>query len=173
MLQSIPLLLALIPLALSSPTPAGKPDQPSKFKPFSLPELYTFSPSGRPGNSPYSTLNVTVTDPNAKGKPTTKCTLQYTNIAEVPTGEIPCEDPTFTFRYIPVQGSREFTLVITHTYPYKSGTEISTTGSVTVESQVVGTPGNGFRIQCGGSGVCSGQLEGPPLEVPITSATGL
>ncbi|KAL8641705.1 MAG: hypothetical protein Q9226_008601 [Calogaya cf. arnoldii] len=155
-------LLPLLPLALATPTPAGKPDQLSKLNPFSLPEIYTFSPSGRPGNSPYSTLNFTITDPNAKGKPTTKCSTQYINVAEIPTGEIPCEDPTFTFRITEPPSNGAFTLAITHTYVAK-GSTTTTSGSVTVDNTT------GFGVTCGGSGVCSGRLEGPPLEVPVTS----
>ena len=57
-----PILAALTGLlSLSSAALIGPHDTPA---PWEVSSLSTFSPSGRPGSSPYSTVNITITDPN-------------------------------------------------------------------------------------------------------------
>ncbi|KAJ9132952.1 hypothetical protein NKR19_g9205 [Coniochaeta hoffmannii] len=55
----IPALTGLLPLAIAATI--GPNDTPV---PWEISSLTTFSPSGRPGSSPYSILNITITDPN-------------------------------------------------------------------------------------------------------------
>ncbi|KAI4185861.1 MAG: hypothetical protein L6R41_003875 [Letrouitia leprolyta] len=142
------------------------------FQPFSLPEIYTFSPSGRPGSSPYATLNATVTDVNVDGKPTTKCTTQWIFGEQPPSGDIPCADPSFILHITEFKGIGQFTLTLNHTYPLKTGTKISTSGSLTLDNQATD---RNFVCTYGASGVGSCAIaEGKaPLEAPIDSVTGL
>ena len=48
-------------LSLATAATIGPNDTPA---PWEISSLRTFSPSGRPGSSPYSILNITITDPN-------------------------------------------------------------------------------------------------------------
>ncbi|KAB5545758.1 hypothetical protein GE09DRAFT_218451 [Coniochaeta sp. 2T2.1] len=57
-----PILTALTGLlSLSSAALIGPNDTPA---PWEISSISTFSPSGRPGSSPYSIVNITITDPN-------------------------------------------------------------------------------------------------------------
>lgn len=68
------------------------------LQPWQITILNTHQPSGRPGNDPHSTINVTIGDPNtitsgqAVFPPTSaKCSLQFLTSADVPWGvEQPC-----------------------------------------------------------------------------------
>lgn len=136
------------------------------FQPFSIPEIFTFSPSGRPGSSPYQTLNFTITDNNDEGKATTKCTTQWVS-GEKPEGEIPCVDPSFTFHVNDFNGIGQFTLMLKHTYFLKAGMDISASGDLTLNNS---TPDPNFQCTYGASGVEScGIPDGKaPLKAPIT-----
>ncbi|KAL8655616.1 MAG: hypothetical protein Q9210_000781 [Variospora velana] len=132
--------------------------------PFSLPEILTISPSGRPGDSPYATLNLTVT-----GEPGTKCTTQWMSSERPPEGDIPCADPSFAFRVTEFKGVGQFTLALSKKRTVKTGAEVGNTmkksGSVTVNNQ---TPDPNYH--CTGSsgvescGIANGKA---PLEAPI------
>ena len=143
------------------------------FKPFELPEIFTFSPSGRPGSSPYATLNFTVTDVNSNGKATAKCTTQWTNGQQPSTGDIPCADPSFVFRVTDYKGIGQFRLGLSHTYPLKKGaaTKITSSGSLTLDNS---TPDRNFVCIYGASGVggCNIAEGKAPLKAPISSVTG-
>jgi hypothetical protein len=82
------------------------------LQPWQITRLYTHSPSGRPGNNPYSTLNFTISDPNtvtagqsptgqAVFPPTTAaCSLQFLTSADVPWGVAqPCTTDDNTKAY--------------------------------------------------------------------------
>ncbi|KAG7008881.1 hypothetical protein G7Y79_00004g014650 [Physcia stellaris] len=143
------------------------------FQPFQFPGISTFSPSGRPGSSPYAYLNFTVTDVNGNGKATTTCSTQWLSSELPPTGDIPCVDSSFVFRVTDFKGVGQFTLALRHSYPLKAGAgpKITTSGSVTVDNQ--STDPN-YQCVFGGSGVGScGIAEGKsPLMAPITKVTG-
>jgi hypothetical protein len=55
----IPILTTILPLTTASHIGPNDPLQP-----WEITRLRTFSPSGRPGDSPYSTINLTIADPN-------------------------------------------------------------------------------------------------------------
>ena len=142
------------------------------FKPYQLPLISTFQPSGRPGSSPFGTLNFTVTDPNGNGAATTNCSTQF--ILEPSADEVTCVNPSFTFRVTDYKGVGQFTLVVDHTYPLKKGAakpKITTEGTLVVDNQAEDP---NYTCSFGGSGVGScGIAEGKaPLKAPIRSVAG-
>lgn len=143
------------------------------FQPLQFPGISTFSPSGRPGSSPYATLSFTVTDVNGSGKATTTCSTQWLSGEQPPTGDIPCADSSFVFRVTDFKGVGQFTLALRHSYPLKAGAgpTITTSGSVTVDNQ---SADPNYQCVFGGSGVGScGIAEGKsPLKAPITKVIG-
>ncbi|KAF2200287.1 hypothetical protein GQ43DRAFT_350607, partial [Delitschia confertaspora ATCC 74209] len=68
--------------ALAAATPVALRDT---LQPWEIIHLYTHSPSGRPGNSPYLTLNVTISDPN-----TLPITQTPTGTAIFPPSSVNC-----------------------------------------------------------------------------------
>lgn len=50
----------------------------NNLKPWEISRLGTFSPSGRPGSSPWSVINITISDPNARTVTPTICSAQWT-----------------------------------------------------------------------------------------------
>ncbi|KAI9753034.1 MAG: hypothetical protein M1835_001032 [Candelina submexicana] len=86
------------------------------FQPFQLPAVDTFSPSGRPGSSPYSNLNFTFTDVNGNGKATTQCFTQWLASGQPDKNDIHCADSNFVFRFTQYSGIGQFTLALSHTY---------------------------------------------------------
>jgi hypothetical protein len=56
-------------------------------KPWEITRLTTFSPSGRPGSSPYSVINITISDPNDSTVSPTICVGTWT-FEEPPYGKI-------------------------------------------------------------------------------------
>lgn len=145
------------------------------FHPFQITDLSTFSPSGRPGNSPYSTINFTITDTeDGKASATTRCSTQWNELAgeKPPTGKIACADPSFVFQVTDYEGISKFTLGVSHSYSLKAGTKVTTSGSLAVDAAAADP---NLSCQCGASGVCScGIPDGKsPLLVPVTAVTGL
>jgi hypothetical protein len=61
-------LLGLAPLATVA----------SSLKPWEISRLTTFSPSGRPGSSPWSIINITISDPNDAISSPTICSGKWT-----------------------------------------------------------------------------------------------
>lgn len=56
-----------------------------------LQQLNTHTPSGRPGNSPYSLLNATIQGTEGDATSTAHCNLQYLSDNDAPWGvELPC-----------------------------------------------------------------------------------
>lgn len=95
--------LALLVATTISAAPTLMVTRDDDLQPWQITRLNTHTPSGRPGNDPHSTLNVTIQDPNvipAGQTPTGEavfpasnatCSLQYLTSADVPWGvEQPC-----------------------------------------------------------------------------------
>ncbi|KAF2713504.1 hypothetical protein K504DRAFT_487897 [Pleomassaria siparia CBS 279.74] len=145
--------------------------------------LSTHSPSGRPGNDPHSTLNVTISDPNTipiKNAPgnavfppsTASCSAQWLTEADVPYNVVlPCtstEYGTWTMEVLPGDGADgygatkdfglQFKLVDKASISNKNYTR-TFTGKGTFK---VGTNLSG---QCGGSGTCNWGLTTTPYEI--------
>jgi hypothetical protein len=57
----LPTLCSFLPLTAASPTGEANDHHPA---PWQVTSLSTFSPSGRPGSSPYCIVNITITDPD-------------------------------------------------------------------------------------------------------------
>ena len=168
MLTAVSFLLPLLPLTLAAPAPAGT----ASFKPFQISELTSFSPSGRPGSSPYSTLNLTVTDVNRNGKATTKCSTQFLPSEQPPQGDTACADPSFVFRATDYQSTGQFKLVLSHTYPLKPEGRITTEGAVTVDNTAKHP--NYYCSYAASGFVSCGIAEGKaPLKAPITSVSAV
>ncbi|KAK1830492.1 hypothetical protein QBC39DRAFT_308734 [Podospora conica] len=179
------LLLALPPLTLAQTLP-------SPLLPWQLTTLTTSSPSNRPGNSPYSSLFLSITDPNtipftappsyhgpAISLPpiSANCSVRWNALAEQPFGRVtPCADVA--------PGSGRWTVEMG---PGNATASASATGDfrvrVVLERSVVLHDGRGvvslvfegeggfsvggeLRMVCGASGVCSSGLKegtGPVL----------
>ncbi|KAF2463800.1 cell death in tomato 1 [Lindgomyces ingoldianus] len=148
------------------------------LQPWELQRLYTHSPSGRPGNDPHSTLNVTIHDPNtiyvadtptgaAEFPPSTaNCSAQWLTQDDVPWGiEQPCTDIDYGYWTMTmVEGSGEGA---TEDF----GLEFKLVDKVTVLNTVytrIFTGSGTFKVgdnlsgQCGGSGQCNWALTETP-----------
>jgi len=174
LILSLPLITLAAPIA-------------SDLKPWEISTLSTHSPSGRSGNAPYSSLFVTITDPNTIPLGKTRygeaafppsaanCTARWNSYAgEDPFGQIiPCEVENFN--------SGRWTMEIqkanatgngasaTRDFKLRFGLEESMIlDEGIVSKRFVGTGGfavgENLGIVCGGSGVCSTWLkeEGRP-----------
>lgn len=186
------LILTLTPFTSAAPEAIG-PSSP--LSPWLITRLSTFSPSGRPGSSPWSTLNFTISDPNtilAGTAPlqtftyppqSANCSAQWSSTFSVSAWNrtINCTDQSFQFGYW------SFEILYPETngtvYNYASATEhfdlrirlTDTTNPAndryfwrqSFEGRVGLEVGGNMGGTCGGSGVCSWGLKGDktPLEV--------
>ncbi|KAL1610102.1 hypothetical protein SLS60_001767 [Paraconiothyrium brasiliense] len=180
-------IVALFAAAAVSAAPANKAAR-DDLQPWQITRLYTHTPSGNPGNDPHSILNFTISDPNTipagqtpTGQvvfpPTTAiCSLQYLTSASAPWGvEQPCTTDnstnaystwTFTLNY-PNGGeaSTNFDLVFKLVdHVQISGEEVTKTFTAGEHFEV----GKNMGGQCGGSGVCSWNLQNLPYAVQQT-----
>ncbi|KAF2439499.1 hypothetical protein P171DRAFT_436146 [Karstenula rhodostoma CBS 690.94] len=178
--------VALIAATAVSAAPAIKVTR-DDLQPWQITLLHTHSPSGRPGNDPHSTINVTIADPNtipAGQSPTgqavfaptsAKCSLQFLTSDDVPWGvEQPCTtdnstkaSSTWTFtinkpaedKYYPTENFDLSFKLVDHV-----GQEVTKTF----------TGGDHFEAndnlsgQCGGSGVCNWNLAASPYDIQQT-----
>ncbi|KAK4236594.1 hypothetical protein C8A03DRAFT_35493 [Achaetomium macrosporum] len=78
-------LASLIPLLMSLPSLAAA--NPS-LKPWEISRLSTFSPSGRPGSSPWAVVNITISDPNDASVSPAICAAQWNFSSEEPYGMV-------------------------------------------------------------------------------------
>lgn len=152
--------------------------------------LYTHTPSGRPGNSPYSTVNTSIQD--TTGSSIGNCYLQYID-QDAPWGvEQPCTTEgsnstwAFTVNYPPagsgnVDASTNFNLTFKVRPLYDSNVPDSMRRQayhvqLTADGKKY-TGGDHFQVwqnmggQCGGSGVCSWSLKNTPYAVAYTEIT--
>lgn len=81
--------VALLAATAVSAAPAAKVTREDGQ--WQLQRLNTHTPSGRPGNSPYSLLNATIQSTDGNSTSTGYCNLQYLNNDDAPWGvELPC-----------------------------------------------------------------------------------
>jgi hypothetical protein len=173
------LILPLTTLLTQTTADAIGPSGP--YAPWEITKLYTFSPSGRPGSSPYSTINLTISDPNtiyAGSAPMTailfppnsaNCSTQFTTESQPWDKVINCTEQSWargfwSFEMLkPTNGTF---------YEYASATEHFDVRFVhtdwidtkyNLRQVFVGRAsfevGVNMRGQCGGSGVCSWGLK--------------
>ena len=198
LLLSSQLLLLPAPLPPSSdreprPTPLGKSQGKQPSHPHIIitnqltnPSLSTFSPSGRPGSSPYSTLNVTISDPNtvpagqtptgtAVFPPSTgTCGVAFTG-ASVPWGvEQPCtSDSEYTTWTVtlnePASGTASGTTNFVLSFKETDNVQIPGSDVTKVfEGSQAFAVGDNLGGECGGSGVCYWALTSAPVAVQQT-----
>ncbi|PSN75261.1 hypothetical protein BS50DRAFT_567961 [Corynespora cassiicola Philippines] len=175
-----PVLLTTI-LASAFAAPAANSRQ-AGLEPWQVTSLSTHSPSGRPGNNPHSTLNVTIHDPNtiavtqtptgtAVFPPSTaNCSAQWLTAEDVPWGvEQPCSEIDHGYWTFKMTGGESGTTDF--------GLEFKLVDNVTVLNQAytkVFSGGALFKVgdnlsgQCGGSGVCNWGLSKWPFLVQQT-----
>ncbi|KAF9728773.1 hypothetical protein PMIN06_006152 [Paraphaeosphaeria minitans] len=185
--------VALIAATAVSAAPAMKVAR-GDLQPWQITQLYTHTPSGRPGNDPHSTLNITIADPNtipAGPSPTgqavfpptsANCSLQYLTNDDVPWGvEQPCTTDDNTKAYStwsftinkPADGgsayaSEKFDLVFQLVDHVRlPGQEVTKTFAGGDHFGI----GDNMSGQCGGSGVCNWSLDETPYEVQQVEAT--
>ncbi|KAK7183896.1 hypothetical protein PSPO01_09918 [Paraphaeosphaeria sporulosa] len=182
--------VALIAASAVSAAPAIKLAR--NVQPWQITRLYTHTPSGRPGNDPHSTLNITITDPNtipAGQSPTgqavfpptsANCSLQYLTNEDVPWGvEQSCTTDDNTKAYStwiftinkPAEGaayaSENFDLSFKLVdYVHLPGQEVTKTFTGGDHFEV----GDNMSGQCGGSGVCNWNLNDTPYDIQQTEA---
>ncbi|CAF9932897.1 MAG: hypothetical protein GOMPHAMPRED_006692 [Gomphillus americanus] len=133
------------------------------LKPWELTALGTFSPSGRPGSSPFSTLNATIVDSNSFLPSSANCSTQWET--SPPFGKtLPCHSNNskakWTFSLTSgTSGTENFTIAF-NLVDTKSATSVKKfTGGDHFE---VGTNLSG---ECGGSGVCFWGLSTSPYAI--------
>jgi hypothetical protein len=166
---------------LASVATAAPSAQKKTLSPWQVTELRTGSPSGRPGSSPWATMNLTISEPNtiivAKTKfppQTATCGTQWTAAGGNPYGVVnTCVSSgkgTWTFEVIQsadadASPTRDFLLKFTlvDAVPRKKGASAS-------KKTFVGTGafkvGDNFKMVCGASGVCSTSLK--PENTPFS-----
>ncbi|KAL5374568.1 hypothetical protein DPSP01_011847 [Paraphaeosphaeria sporulosa] len=161
--------VALIAASAVSAAPAIKLAR--NVQPWQITRLYTHTPSGRPGNDPHSTLNITITDPN---------TIPYLTNEDVPWGvEQSCTTDDNTKAYStwiftinkPAEGaayaSENFDLSFKLVdYVHLPGQEVTKTFTGGDHFEV----GDNMSGQCGGSGVCNWNLNDTPYDIQQTEA---
>jgi hypothetical protein len=178
------MLITPLLLALSASTLAQ--DLPSPLLPWEVSRLSTFSPSGRPGNSPYSSLYVAITDPNTIPFPSpasfqgpvvslspisANCSVRWNAYSEQPFGWItPCADVApgsgrWTVEMVKgnataegPSATRDFRvkIVLERSIILHTGRGIL---SLVFEGEGAFSLGKELRMVCGASGVCSLGLE--------------
>ena len=173
------LLKILLPIAAAVVAASALPTATAQcLQSWQLTELGTFSPSGRPGNSPYSTLNATIQDPNtipvaqtptgqaAFPPSSASCSAQW--ITSPPWGEpIACSSNSefsswsFTINQ-GTSGTTNFTL------EFKLIDDVIVLGTRYTKTFAGGDHfevGTNLGGSCGGSGVCSWGLNSSPYKI--------
>ena len=151
-------------------------------------QLYTHTPSGRPGNSPYSYVNTTIQDATASS--ISNCYLQYID-RDAPWGvEQPCTTEggnstwAFTLNY-PTSGNADASTNFNLEFKVWSLENTLLSNFMAREAylaQLIAdgktyTGGDHFEVwqnmagQCGGSGVCSWSLQDTPYAIAFTEST--
>ena len=139
----IPALLCLTPLVAATPA----------LKPWEITSLNTFSPSGRPGGSPWSVINITISDPNDPAVLPAICVGKWTfdespygivnNCSDVPGGR-------WTFATLKSDNAESASPTTDFKLRFalkKAGTEFVGTGKFAVGENMSGL--------CSASGFCS------------------
>lgn len=170
-------LLIITGMASASAAPIAQ-----SLQPWQLTALGTFSPSGRPGSSPYSTMNATIQDPNtipvaqtptgqaAFPPSSANCSAQWTT--SPPWGKsIACSsDSTFSHWSFTINrgtsGTTNFTL------EFKLVDDVTVFGTRYTKTFIGGDHfelGKNLGGVCGGSGVCSWGLKSSPYIIKQTA----
>lgn len=173
-------------LALSASTTVLAQTLPSPLLPWQITGLSTHSPSGRPGNSPYSSLFVALTDPNTipfsapasfQGPAisldpiSANCSVKWNAYSEQPFGWVtPCADVApasgrWTVEMVKgnataegASATRDFRVrvVLERSVILHSGRGIV---SLVFAGEGAFSLGRELRMVCGGSGVCNSGLK--------------
>ncbi|RKU40165.1 hypothetical protein DL546_002593 [Coniochaeta pulveracea] len=192
LLPLLAFILVLTPFTHASPEAIG-PSSP--LSPWLITRLWTFTPSGRPGSSPWSTLNFTISDPNtiiAGTGPqqtftypahTANCSAQWSSTLSVPAWNrtINCTQHSYEFAYWSFEILYPETNGTVYDYPSASEhfdlrirlTDTTNPGNQkyfwkqSFEGRVGLEVGGNMGGICGASGVCSWSLKDDktPLEV--------
>ncbi|KAL2129470.1 hypothetical protein VTI74DRAFT_7772 [Chaetomium olivicolor] len=138
------------------------------LKPWEISHLGTFSPSGRPGSSPYSVINITISDPNDASVSPATCVGKWT-FEEPPYGKInDCSDVPggqWTFVMLESDGQNPSpTTDFKLRFDLKKKKKVRFVG---VEKFVVGENLSGL---CSASGVCSFGLKEEKTPFPVQQA---
>jgi hypothetical protein len=163
-------------------------------EPWEVSSLSTFSPSGRPGSSPYSTVNITITDPNtiqagpapngeAVFPPSTAiCNVSFVGDAPPYNRAVNCSGVQYgfwTFEMLEAKNTSYPSATTNFDVRFTHVDNVTVIGSV-YSKVYVGTGhfevGKNMAGVCGGSGVCSWGLkaeERPSLiNQTLVSCTG-
>ena len=162
-------------------------DTPAVFAPWEITRLTTFSPSGRPNSSPWSLINVTITDPNTipAGQTPTGTAVFEPVIANCSTAWTFDSDPfNQVFNCTDIDhGSWTFEMlndgvespIATQNFNlwFKQARKLRTPGgNYSIEFEGTGQFRIGENMEgiCGGSGVCSFSLknEAKPFSINQT-----
>ncbi|KAJ4299094.1 hypothetical protein N0V90_004338 [Kalmusia sp. IMI 367209] len=185
--------IVLIAVAAVSAAPTAKAAR-DDLQPWKITQLFTHSPSGRPGNDPHSTLNVTIQDPNAipatqslTGQavfpPTSaRCTAQWLSSEGVPWGvEQPCttdenttDYSTWTFTVNKPDGEADPSATENFNLEFKLVDKVTVSGTTVVKKFAGGDDfeiGTNLSGQCGGSGVCNWSLSIVPYDIQQAQET--
>ncbi|KAH6659698.1 hypothetical protein BKA67DRAFT_686196 [Truncatella angustata] len=118
---------------------------------FQIPYINAHEPSGRPGNSPYCTIDFTIID--AASNASTSCSVEHGCLSDsdvalkpLPTEQSPkvCNDTSFNF-YVPeYQDFGDYKVHVEH------GTHEATSKTINGDNYP-----DGYQLNCGGSGVCN------------------
>lgn len=166
MLSYLPTLTLLATTAFSLPTTTPPTNNtntttPSDLAPWQLTTLNTHVPSGRPGNSPYTTLNFSITSTTPASA--ASCSAQWIGAAEFPVGvDTPCTTSgeggagEWSFAITGGSGASDFELKV------ELKTQDGGEKYVAEEKFAVGDNLSGV---CGGSGVCNWGLKTAPFEL--------
>ena len=190
--------MAIAPIVSILTTGVVGYSQQAELQPWQVTSLSTFSPSGRPGSSPYSIINLTITDPNtinagpahrgtAIFPPTTaNCSTYWDTWSETETpynktnacSEVQYGYWTFEMRETSgtsstyIKPTENVDIVFTHV------DNVTVIGSVYTKT-FVGTAhfelGDNMSGVCGASGVCSWGLKSNttvPVKQTMTACQG-
>ncbi|KAK1760042.1 hypothetical protein QBC47DRAFT_291098 [Echria macrotheca] len=179
-IQCFPLILAMFSILTTAQDTA--PATNNTLQPWEVTTVNTFSPSGRPGNPPYSYLYVSISDPNTiptgfnvRGDLSfppiaANCTVMWNAYAEEPFGWVsPCPDTHFQSGRWTVEiqpqnrtgygpsATRDFKLrfVLERSMIVNNGILSKTFVGVGAFSRA----DNNLDLVCGASGVCSSGLK--------------
>ncbi|KAF2258731.1 cell death in tomato 1 [Lojkania enalia] len=176
------LLSCLAAATLSSAAPTTKRDD---LQPWEINSLGVFTPSGRPGSYPWSTITANITDPNEitgtlesgdtvtipGGNTAANCQAKWYS-GTTPTGRVwPCDPTEDGYWIVEIMDGDDgfsstnfdikFTRVIDGIYSGQRFTK-------TFEGSTHMAVGDNLQGTCGGSGVCSWGLKEENRPAPVT-----
>jgi hypothetical protein len=140
-------LLCLVPITIAIPA----------RKPWEVSQLTTFSPSGRPGSSPWSIINITISDPNDDSVSPATCVGKWT-FEEPPYGVVNnCSDvPGGNWTFAMLKSDNATTASPTTDFKVRFWLKKGKAVFVGTQKFVVGENMSGL---CSASGVCGFELK--------------